>query len=441
MDLKLNAEQRAAVAMVLRASKTPLFIGVLAGPAGTGKTTTLKAALEGVKARVVAPTGKAALRAQAATGQPAMTIHRLMYRVLEGKTDDDVTFIKRTPPEVAAALDELPAPPTDGRTDFHINQRGRGPRLLIIDEASMISQDMWEHITEIAKGAELSVVLVGDNYQLPPVQRNKGKEFNVFDPTTLTRHETVELTQVFRQALDSPILRVATLIRTEKRWGAALIAMRQQLPQVPGNELVKLAAELRRQKSDAVIITYTNPVRLRLNNEIRAELGFGPVLIQKGEPLLVRRNSYKIGVMNGEVIEFEGFVYEEGEVEPESITVQEETFMFTHVRGVRCALHMAAVMGDVESVPSNDIISEMQVIDLARHPPPEGMPTPEPIPVLRANLGYVVTCHSAQGSEWDRVVVVIQQNKVKYMSDDHRCRWGYTAVTRGKTQTDVCFYS
>ena len=41
--------------------------------------------------------------------------------------------------------------------------------------------------------------------------------------------------------------------------------------------------------------------------------------------------------------------------------------------------------------------------------------------------GYAITCHKAQGSEWDKVLVL--EEKFPFDKEEHK-RWLYTAVTR-----------
>ena len=81
-ETQLNAEQRSAVALIRKLSKGKAARAgvtvIVAGPAGTGKTTLLEA-LEPIGVLIATPTGKAAVRVTEKTGLPASTIHRLIY--------------------------------------------------------------------------------------------------------------------------------------------------------------------------------------------------------------------------------------------------------------------------------------------------------------------------------------------------------------------------
>ena len=57
--------------------------------------------------------------------------------------------------------------------------------------------------------------------------------------------------------------------------------------------------------------------------------------------------------------------------------------------------------------------------------------------LLSANLGYCLTAHKAQGSEWPVVVVYIDPG-IRTRTIDGR-RWLYTAITRAQQQALICY--
>jgi exodeoxyribonuclease-5 len=52
-----------------------------------------------------------------------------------------------------------------------------------------------------------------------------------------------------------------------------------------------------------------------------------------------------------------------------------------------------------------------------------------PEPPYEFAYAYAITCHKAQGSEWDKVLVF--EESFPFDKTEHR-RWLYTAITRAK---------
>ncbi len=152
---------------------------ILTGGPGTGKTTTLRAIimlLEGLGERVeiAAPTGRAAKRIAELTGREARTIHRL----LEVQWDDTDTPV----------FDRNEKNPLDADA-------------LILDEVSMVDTLLFDSLLRALRpGCRL--ILVGDTDQLPAVGAGRVLH-DLIDSRVLPM---VELTEVFRQALESEIV-------------------------------------------------------------------------------------------------------------------------------------------------------------------------------------------------------------------------------------------
>ena len=161
---------------------------IITGGPGTGKTTTINAIIkyleyEGMEMRLAAPTGRAAKRMSEATGREAQTIHR-MLEVSGGPEDDRI------------------------RTQFERNQENPlETDVVIIDEMSMVDIYLMNALLKaIAVGTKL--ILVGDVNQLPSV----GPGNVLKDIIDSSCFHVVRLTKIFRQALESDIVRNAHLI-------------------------------------------------------------------------------------------------------------------------------------------------------------------------------------------------------------------------------------
>lgn len=171
-------QQREAVEL---AGKVQIML--LTGGPGTGKTTSLRGILGlfealGLETALAAPTGRAAKRLSELCGTEAATIHRLL-----GAGYD------RDQGQLAFSKDE--EDPLDVQA-------------IIVDEASMVDVPLMAALLRAMKN-ECRLVLVGDPDQLPSVGPGR-----VFDH--LIRSDvipTVYLTEIFRQAQESAIIRNA----------------------------------------------------------------------------------------------------------------------------------------------------------------------------------------------------------------------------------------
>ena len=155
---------------------------ILTGGPGTGKTTTLRGVITllesmGETVAIAAPTGRAAKRISELTGREAKTIHRLLE--VRWGVDGD---------EEGPVFDRNERNPLDADA-------------VVVDEMSMVDAVLFEHLLRATKtGCRL--ILVGDTDQLPAV----GAGCVLQDLMDSGKVPVVQLTQVFRQALESRIV-------------------------------------------------------------------------------------------------------------------------------------------------------------------------------------------------------------------------------------------
>lgn len=427
MDFELTEGQKQAMAMVDRLMKTrPPCPAVITGFAGTGKTTMIKAiASQYGEPMVLTPTGKAAIRVQEATGLSAGTIHKWLFLPVEDQKTGEIKF-QRKPSNL-------------------IDRPWNG--LIIIDEASMVGRDLWEAIWDAALLLELRVVLVGDPFQLAPVEgkRPDSEDWAPFAPLTdVDTDFRAHLSEVTRQALDNPILRASMMLRESGNIYPPLQLLNRVFTRTFDDKCMEV------YKAGGAIIVHKNETRHRLNRMVRDRLGYKNDLVS-GEPLLVLRNTYEIDRFNGEVIEYQG--WSKYDATPKAVRDNWKnislmlTFGLAKVDGREVMLCPEQVRGEA-SLMSESVIGKNSKWYYGDNYHPDGQPlysTPEyegqpkqylGPPHLHCNFGYALTAHKAQGSEWDQVLVLIE-GSTRPASYEGR-RWLYTAITRAK---EKCYFS
>jgi ATP-dependent exoDNAse (exonuclease V) alpha subunit len=142
-------------------------VSVLIGPAGTGKTTLLsilcnEPSIKKAGVLLLAPTGKARVRLQQATGIVAQTIAQFLLPI---DRYDEVTG------------------------EYRISSQGRKDvvKTVVVDEASMLTEEQLGALLDGLQGVE-RLILVGDPSQLPPI--GSGRPF--LDIVTYLRSEKVD---------------------------------------------------------------------------------------------------------------------------------------------------------------------------------------------------------------------------------------------------------
>lgn len=323
---------------------------VLAGLAGTGKTTMMKmlnSVVSDHRVIYLAPTNKAAsvLRTK---GIPASTIHKRFY-VIDGED-------------------------AEGNPLFTFDSCAAGVHdLVVIDEASMIDTDMLRDL----RTTEAKFLFVGDHGQLPPVGGDPG----------LMARATVKLETIMRQAQDNEILSFAHHIRV----GCDPFEFERKT-----NDVVIPAAgqKLKMLPTADVWLCHKNFTRVQLNMLMVKELADSEVhphmLRPSVMPIQIRGNYPEHRLNNGEVFTATDIVWNRRTGHPESAMLD----------GMRVKFHPANWHQEKRAKAYTQF--KYGVL---------------------ADYGYAITTHTAQGSEWDTVVVVDEV-------DPRDTRWRYTAATR-----------
>lgn len=402
MNFTLTGDQENA----LRAGRHATRTVILNGYAGTGKTTLLwMLARDLGDCVILAPTGRAARRVSEITGLPAQTLHSWLYKPVINEETWEVDYHRKS-------LEEIQVPSS---------------RTVLVDEVSMMTRDVWQDLRDTCRELGLRLVLVGDEFQLPPVQ---GRDtFSVF--TANIGHQ-VRLTHVVRQALDSPVLRAATALRENRVDDAfsSLVAIEEE-------EVLDFAPP----QGAGIVLCHRNDTRNALNDRIRRIYGYSGA-VQTGEPIVVKKNNHFLGWLNGDIYPF-GEVLTQPVPHPvtwKTVNGEEEeekvgrfTFLSSFINGQKVVLCGDELLGYLPKEMRPGFLHHAAIGWAFTHKCTSMQRLNDreqevPYPFVSANLGWALTCHNAQGSQWDVVMVGLEPT-VKLGTEEGR-RWLYTAVTR-----------
>lgn len=259
--------------------------------------------------------------------------------------------------------------------------------ILLVDESSMLTRKM---LADAQQRGWRWIVLLGDTYQLPPPTPPSPELRSALDG----RVPDVELTEVMRQALDSPILRLATDVR-ENGW--------VRLP--VGHELLSRGGG----KAD-VILVGTHNTRIRMNEMIRRQKGLSAMALPRaGEPIISCANYKGLELFN----KMEARLVTDGEAVPG----QPEAWRAT----------IAYSPGERERQETLNL-HRNGLFQAQAHKSPEWSGSAEADRRLRVWLGYAITVHSSQGSEFGHVGLINEAHMFREFASRHL----YTAVSRAK---------
>jgi len=359
-------------------------IMVLTGGPGTGKTTTLNGVIHlclkaGSTVLLAAPTGRAAKRMTELTGREAKTIHRLLGTVYD--ENNQLTF-------------------------QHNENNPLKADVVIVDEFSMVDTLLFEGLLRALR-LSCRVILVGDEDQLPSV--GAGNLLHAL--TECRRIPVVRLTEIFRQAQESCIIRSAHKIvngempdLTEKQSDFFFFDRRD-------------AAEAADFLKDLYLRRLPKAYGYNPQNDIQVisptRKGIlGTVTLNQRLQEAVNPPQYGKMIMKNLL-----FTFREGD---KVMQIQNQYEM----EWTRDGEHGAGIFnGDIGTVLAVDKSTNTMLVDF------DGRKVRYRADQLdQLELSYAVTVHKSQGSEFEAVILVLPEgsDRLSYRS------LLYTAVTRAR---------
>lgn len=445
----LTPHQEEAVRTVVARIKgviTPEPLTYIGGFAGTGKSTILPHILEAVgfqpeHVTFCAPTGKAAkvmrtkLKTQGYPNFNSSTIHSAIYRAKpapvatleealahhESQLADLIKQIQQAHEEsdvpdkrplnlneypevgqkrkfVSSLRAELESVYDDENLSFQLNPDSiiQNSQLIVVDEASMVGKRMAHDLMSFG----VPILAIGDPGQLPPVEDDAGLTAGAPD---------FFLREIHRQAEGNPIIHLSKLAREGEDlpygdYGNGVQVMKRSDYDYTGSFADR-----------PQFIVGMNKTRWRVTQMLRKDFGYiekvqhmlGP---RAGEPLIVKKNTREYPNL---------------------------------VNGTECV-----ALGDIDLIPGQArVMCSFEDDDSLKYKDKQifqgkfeehfskkagSFTAPKSVTyrAMRSSIvmdwNYVSTAHTAQGSQWDDVVVIDESSVFREDAN----RWLYTSVTR-----------
>jgi exodeoxyribonuclease-5 len=421
----------------VRATGSQKSAFILKGYAGTGKTLVLQTLAKSLqqarqKVELLAPTGRAAKVLSRSAGQEAYTIHRQLYKPVQH--------------------------PYSGKLDIQLRKNYRTRTLFIVDEASMLSSEggsdqqgvLTDLIRFVFSQPGNALLLVGDPAQLPPV----GETTSIALEADVLRYayglavEEHILTKVSRQQQGSGILTNATYLRQCLEQPPQQLALKTagytDLYQLPEGRLIDgLRYTLAKDGAEnMLIICATNEEAARLNNLVRQKILGLPQQLSAGDLLMIARNNYQ-GLPGKSKLSY----LANGEfVAVQEVLGEEECYGFQFLR-LRLRLPDQSKEPPFDSMVLAETLSSTQpalpdarnrelfeavsrsVRYMSRARQVRALQKDPYLNALQVKYAYALTCHKAQGGQWNTVLLQPQFWLYEPNSAD-KLRWFYTAITR-----------
>lgn len=386
--MELNTKQQEGLAIALERYNKGERYTVISGYAGTGKSTLVKfliAALPDVdpETQVVYTsfTGKATQVLQKKGNKNVSTLHKLLYK---SNQKADGTYYRRP-------VDSIPY------------------KVVVVDECSMVPNELMQQLAKYP----VHVICLGDPAQLPPILKDEDNH--------LLDHPHVFLDEIMRQAEDSEIIKLTMDIRAGK-----------PLERFIGKEVQVL------NKSELTtgmllwadqILCATNSTRVMLNNKIRELLGKSGDP-QEGEKIICLKNNWNIESHTGNPLV-------NGTVGYLKKPTKKWLHLPPNVTSDRTFKNIELVTGNF--VSDTDENYGTLIMDKQFFINGESGIDWKTLYKMHQNqffkfqvpdqftYGYAITGWKAQGSEWDKVLVI--EEDFPFNKEEHQ-KFLYTCATR-----------
>lgn len=444
----------AALARFCSAQTPRDTVFILNGYAGTGKTSVMGALVRslrrvGLQTVLLASTGRAAKVLSSFTGFPAYTIHRKIYssRSFAADGTPSMARVNRNP---------------------HVNT------VFIVDEASMIGEGndggmnlLQDLVMYVYTGENCRLILLGDTAQLPPVGSAESPAMSAaaFKQMGL-KVQRATITRTVRQKERSGILYNATWLRramqqtelpvpqlTVSRFDDVEVVESDDLEDQLGMSFAEFGEE------QTIMITRSNRRAVDFNLAIRSQIFDRLETIAKGDRLLISKNNYywpsryrrmvreRGGDPVAECQQLPDFLAngEVAVVEDIYSTEQRGMSLFADVclwlpeasARIDAKIALDSLTAETPGLPRETLetigrrtLAEAGLLDGPVTARSHALRECPYFNALQVKYAYAVTCHKAQGGQWESVFVDMGYIPPEAYQTTDFYRWLYTSVTR-----------
>ena len=415
---------------------------VVNGYAGTGKTAAIASVINAmeeleVKCVLLAPTGRSAKVLSSYAGRPASTIHKHIYR--------QKSF------------------GSDGFGQFSLMPNKAKNTLFIVDEVSLIGIEAGEKgaafgsgnlledlVAFVRNGADCRLILVGDDAQLPPVGLDASPALSREYMSAFGGVSFATLTSVVRQEAGSGILGNATRLREILSGGEETCALDDlglvtgdypDVESIKGGELLDALADAygKYGEDEVMVLCRSNKRAVRYNAGIRAQVQYREEQLVRGDKLMVVKNHYLEGlegtdyIANGDIVRlmrirhFEeryGLHFADATLALPDYGNQEVTskVLLDTLSSESASLTYEQANSLYQGVWADyaHLTTKKKRYEAVREDPFYN--------AIQLKYASAITCHKAQGGQWQCVFVDNPLWQDFLVADD--LKWLYTAFTR-----------
>lgn len=464
-DFELKPQQQkafSALCTFIESKTNKIFI--LKGYAGTGKTTLMSGLIkrlseDKIPFALLASTGRAAKILTDKSKKTANTLHSHIYVFKELSEDLE----KMSEFQHNMAVDDkgqitllFDLSPISSETE----------KIYIIDEASMVSDEIDKNssFAKFGSGDLLGDILtydtkgkyifIGDPCQLPPINQVDSPALSPSKIKSKYNLECIEfeMTDIMRQANTNGIVeasfKLRNLFRTNPDVKFANLPVKGHSNIFIANSHAGMLNQyIKKIKNEgftnSTLICQTNKHCSDLNKIIRSTLHNKRERICEGDLLMVTQNNYLSNLVNGDqiiILSIGKSEYRCGlsflQVEVQEIISKNkfnllliEDILYSTWTNLNTKQHKDLIIDYFKRMRDKGINQKDRAFK-------DNMLKDPYLNALKAVYGYALTCHKAQGGEWNDVFLYLD-NKIHGIKKPGIYQWLYTAVTRAKENLHV----